>query len=156
MIMEKAIFAAGCFWGVEDAFRKISGITATAVGYCGGDTINPSYEDVCTGRTGHAEVVMVEYDPSNVAYEELLDTFWQIHDPTQVNRQGPDFGSQYRSAILTLDDDQAAAARTSKEAVTGKFRNAIATVIEPARDFFMAEDYHQQYVDKRQHYGQHY
>ena len=148
--MEKALFAAGCFWKPEDHFRKVKGVNATAVGYCGGETANPSYEEVCTGRTGHAETVLVEYDPEVVSYRDLLAEFWKIHDPTQVNRQGPDVGTQYRSAIFPLNAEQAAAAEQSKAEVAAASRAPIATQVEAAKDFYMAEDYHQQYVEKHQ------
>ena len=149
--MATATFSAGCFWGVETSFRKIDGVTATAVGYAGGHAANPTYEQVCGGGTGHAEVVKVDYDPARVSYDDLLSVFWMAHDPTQVNRQGPDVGSQYRSLILTHDDEQAAAARTSKEALAASGRHAspVATEIEAAGDFWLAEDYHQQFFEKR-------
>jgi peptide-methionine (S)-S-oxide reductase len=149
--MAKATFAAGCFWGVESAFRQQSGVIATAVGYTGGDTRNPSYEDVCSGRTGHAEAVLVEYDPDKVSYERLLELFWENHDPTQLSRQGLDHGSQYRSAIFFHDAAQEATAKASKEALakSGTHRRPIVTEIVPAGDFWMAEDYHQQYFEKR-------
>lgn len=149
--MATAIFAAGCFWGVEAAFRKISGVTATAVGYCGGKTVGPSYEEVCTGRTGHAEAVRVEYDQSRVSYETLLDTFWKTHDPTTLNRQGFDVGTQYRSAIFYDGREQEAAARASCEALasSGRLRRPIVTEIVPAAPFYAAEEYHQQYLEKR-------
>ena len=148
---EKATFGAGCFWGVEAAFRQVKGVTSTAVGYAGGIFENPTYRDVCSGRTGHAEVVQVEYDPSQVSYEELLNVFWENHDPTQVNRQGPDFGEQYRSAIFYHTPEQEAAARASKEALdhSGKHRRPIATEITPAGHFYRAEEYHQQYLEKK-------
>ena len=146
----KATFAAGCFWGVEAAFRQVEGVTATAVGYSGGTTENPSYTDVCSGRTGHAEVVQVTYDP-RVSYEELLDVFWANHDPTQRNRQGPDVGTQYRSAIFFHDEAQEKAAVASKDALarSGRYGKPIATEITPAATFYPAEDYHQQYLEKR-------
>ncbi len=149
--MEKATFGAGCFWGVEATFRQIEGVTSTAVGYMGGSLANPTYEDVCTDRTGHAEVVQVEYDPSRVSYEQLLDLFWGNHDPTTLNRQGPDAGTQYRSAIFFHNPEQAAAARASKEKLqaSGKYRRAIVTEIVPATEFWRAEEYHQQYLEKR-------
>lgn len=148
---QKAIFGAGCFWGVEAAFRRLDGVTSTAVGYSGGEVANPTYEQVCTGRTGHAEVVLVEYDPARIGYAQLLEVFWDCHDPTQVDRQGPDFGTQYRTEIFHLDAEQEATARASKEAVekSGRFGRPIATKIAPASDFYMAEDYHQQYLEKR-------
>lgn len=149
--MEKATFGAGCFWGVEETFRKMRGVTSTAVGYSGGTLTNPSYRDVCTGRTGHAEVVQVEYDPAQVSYEALLAVFWSCHDPTTLNRQGPDVGSQYRSAVFYHTPQQEAAARASKDKLSssGLFKRPIVTEITPASEFWMAEDYHQQYVAKR-------
>ncbi len=149
--MKKATFGAGCFWGVEEAFRRIDGVTGTAVGYLGGNLENPTYEDVCTGRTGHAEVVQVEYDPSRVSYERLLDVFWESHDPTTLNRQGPDVGTQYRSAIFFQDEEQEAAALASKGRLdaSGQFRRPIVTEITRATPFYRAEDYHQQYLAKR-------
>jgi len=149
--MEKATFGAGCFWGVEEAFRKVKGVTSTAVGYSGGTLKNPTYHDVCTGQTGHAEVVQVEYDPPQVSYEELLAVFWANHDPTTMNRQGPDVGSQYRSAIFYHTPQQEAAARASKDKLnsSGVYKRPIVTEITPASEFWMAEDYHQQYVAKR-------
>lgn len=149
--MEKATFAAGCFWGVEAAFRRLEGVTATAVGYMGGTLDNPTYGDVCTGETGHAEVVQVEYDPSRVTYEELLEVFWSSHDPTTLNRQGPDVGEQYRSAIFFDDAEQEAAARASKERLeaSGRFGHPIVTEITPAGAFYGAEEHHQQYLEKR-------
>ena len=149
--MAQAIFAAGCFWGVEAAFRRVAGVTATAVGYIGGETPNPSYEAVCGGRTGHAEAVRVEYDPDVVGYDDLLGVFWGCHDPTQLNRQGPDYGTQYRTAIFTFDVAQETAASASKEEMqeSGRFRAAIVTEIGPAAQFHMAEDYHQQYIEKQ-------
>lgn len=149
--MAVATFGAGCFWGVEVAFRRVPGVTATTVGYAGGHVENPSYEQVCTGRTGHAEVVRVEYDPERVTYDELLEVFWSAHDPTQLNRQGPDVGTQYRSVIFVHDDEQERTARGSKERLEagGRFRRPIATRIEPAGAFWPAEDYHQRYLEKR-------
>lgn len=149
--MEKAIFAAGCFWGVESAFREVKAVKQTAVGYSGGHTKNPTYKDVCTDKTGHAEVVEVEFDPSVVSYDDLLNVFWQAHDPTQVNRQGPDYGTQYRSAIFFLTPEQEAAAKASKEKLqkSGQFKKPIATEITPASEFYRAEEYHQQYLEKR-------
>jgi peptide-methionine (S)-S-oxide reductase len=149
--MAKATFAAGCFWGVEAAFRQIDGVTATTVGYSGGNTTNPTYKEVCTDTTGHAEVVQVEYDPDRVSYETLLDLFWSNHDPTQLNRQGPDVGTQYRSAIYYHDDEQKAAATASKEKLesSGGHGRPIVTEITQAQEFHLAEDYHQQYLEKR-------
>jgi len=149
--MEKATFAAGCFWGVEEAFRQVKGVVSTAVGYTGGSFNNPRYEDVCSGKTGHAEAMEIEYDPSRVSYDELLTVFWENHDPTTLNRQGPDIGTQYRSAILFHTPEQKAAAIASKEKLqnSGRYKNPIATEITPASQFYRAEDYHQQYVEKR-------
>jgi len=150
-LVEKATFGAGCFWGVEEAFRRTEGVTGTAVGYMGGTFENPTYEDVCTDRTGHAEVVQVEYDPSRISYDRLLDVFWGSHDPTTRDRQGPDFGSQYRSAIFYHDDEQRATATASRERLesSGRFRRPIVTEITPASPFYRAEEYHQQYLRKR-------
>ncbi|MCH8196539.1 MAG: peptide-methionine (S)-S-oxide reductase MsrA [Proteobacteria bacterium] len=148
--MEKATFGAGCFWGIEAQFRQVKGVTSAAVGYSGGALVNPSYEDVCSGETGHAEAVEVIFDPDVVSYDQLLDVFWSIHDPTTLNRQGPDIGSQYRSAIFTHDSGQDAAARASKERLQttiGPGRE-IVTEITPAAVFYRAEDYHQQYFEK--------
>ncbi len=149
--MEKAGFAAGCFWGVETAFRKIKGVRSAIVGYTGGSPENPTYEVVCTGRTGHAEAVEVDYDPEVVSYEDLLEAFWSMHDPTTMNRQGPDVGTQYRSAILFHTPEQEAAARASKAKLesSGRFWNPIVTEIGPASTFYRAEEYHQQYLEKR-------
>jgi peptide-methionine (S)-S-oxide reductase len=151
MIMEKATFGAGCFWGVEAAFRQVKGVKATAVGYMGGSLANPTYEQVCTDRTGHAEVVQVEYDPAEVSYEALLEVFWKNHDPTQLNRQGPDYGRQYRSAVFYHSATQQAAAEASKAqlAASGAFKRPIVTEISPASDFWRGEEYHQQYLEKR-------
>jgi len=149
--MEKAIFGAGCFWGVEAAFRQTPGVVSTAVGYSGGHTIDPTYEQVCGDRTGHAEVVQVEFDPSQVSYEQLLDVFWKSHDPTQVDRQGPDVGSQYRTAIFYLSPEQKATAEASKARLdaSGKLGRPVATEIAAAGTFWRAEEYHQQYLEKR-------
>jgi len=149
--MQKATFAAGCFWGVEAAFRQIPGVISTRVGYIGGKTENPTYKEVCTDRTGHAEAVEVEFDPSKVAYNDLLQVFWENHDPTQVNRQGPDWGAQYRTAIFYHSPEQQAQAEVSKQALEMSHRYAkpIATQIVPAVTFYPAEDYHQQYLEKR-------
>src|SRR5438309_11108845 len=146
--MEKATFAAGCFWGVEAVFRQIEGVTATRVGYTGGDFKNPTYKDVCSGTTGHAEAVEVEYDPSKVTYEELLEVFWENHDPTTLNRQGPDFGSQYRSVVFYHTPEQKAAAEAFKENLqrSGRFGKPVVTVIAPAPNFWRAEEYHQRYL----------
>jgi peptide-methionine (S)-S-oxide reductase len=147
----KATFGAGCFWGVEAAYRQIPGVLSTSVGYLGGTMQNPTYRDVCTGRTGHAEVVQVTYDPSRVTYDDLLTVFWENHDPTTMNRQGPDVGTQYRSAIFYHDEAQKAAAESSKEERdrSGRYRRPIVTEITPATDYYEAEDYHQQYLEKR-------
>ena len=147
--MEKATFGAGCFWGVESAFRQVPGVVETAVGYTGGTKDSPTYEQVCTGSTGHAEAVEVEFDPDVVSYDHLVERFWQLHDPTQVNRQGWDVGDQYRTAIFTLDEGQAATATASRERAQQRFRKPIATRIEPAGPFYRAEEYHQQYLEKR-------
>lgn len=149
--MEKATFGAGCFWGVEEAFRQLDGVTATAVGYAGGRTQNPTYQEVCSDTTGHAEVVEVEFDPARISYDQLLDVFWQNHDPTTMNRQGPDFGSQYRSAVFYHNDEQLKAAQRSKEKLdaSGRWPRRIVTEITPASTFYRAEEYHQQYVQKR-------
>ncbi len=148
--MAKASFAAGCFWGVEAAFRQVEGVLDTAVGYSGGRLENPTYEDVCSGRTGHAETVEVEYDSSRVSYEQLLDVFWENHDPTTLNRQGPDVGEQYRSAIFFHTPEQQAAATESKANLekSGKYKRPIVTQILPASTFFRAEEYHQRYLEK--------
>lgn len=149
--MEKATFGAGCFWGVEVAFRQLKGVTATQVGYLGGSLLNPTYKDVCSGRTGHAEVVEVTYDPAQSSYEDLLKVFWENHDPTQLNRQGPDIGDQYRSAIFFHTPEQETAARASKVQLdaSGRFKRPIATEITLASEFYRAEEYHQQYLEKR-------
>ncbi len=149
--MEKATFGGGCFWGVEAAFRQIKGVISTQVGYMGGKMNNPTYEDVCTDETGHAEVVEVTFDPEKVTYEQILEVFWTKHDPTQVDRQGPDVGTQYRSVVFYHNDKQKTAALKSKEALdkSKKFRKPIATKILPATTFYRAEEYHQQYLEKR-------
>jgi peptide-methionine (S)-S-oxide reductase len=147
--MEKAMFGAGCFWGVEAAFRQVPGVLSTAVGYSGGHFPDPNYKDVCTGRTGHAEVVEVQFDPIQVSYADLLKVFWENHDPTTLNRQGPDIGSQYRSAIFFHTPEQQAAAQASKEKMQASYKNRIVTEITPASEFYRAEDYHQQYLEKR-------
>lgn len=148
---ETATFAAGCFWGIEHAFRRIEGVIDARVGYTGGHVDSPGYQQVCTDTTGHAEAVEVEFDPDRVTYEELLDAFWRMHDPTQVNRQGPDVGSQYRSAIFVHDEAQEKAAQASKEALgaSGELPRPIATEIVPASTFWEAEDYHQRYYEKQ-------
>ena len=149
--MIKATFGAGCFWGIEAAFRNVEGVTATAVGYLGGQMDSPTYEDVCTGRSGHAEVVEVTFDPAVTDYNTLLDVFWQSHDPTTLNRQGPDMGTQYRSAFFFHDEKQRLLAETSMEILDkgGLFGRPIVTEITPATIFFLAEDDHQQYFEKR-------
>jgi peptide-methionine (S)-S-oxide reductase len=146
---EKATFGAGCFWQVEAEFRNTPGVTATRVGYSGGVTDTPTYQDVCTDRTGHAEVVEVEFDPERVSYDELLETFWSLHDPTQLNRQGPDVGTQYRSAIFFHSPDQERAASASRERAQSRFRRPIVTEVTPAGRFHRAEEYHQRYLEKR-------
>ena len=149
--MKTATFAAGCFWGIEEAFRKVEGVSETAVGYLGGTMENPTYRDVCSDTTGHAEVVQIQYDPAQVSYGQLLDLFWKIHDPTTLNRQGPDYGTQYRSAVFYHDDEQKAEAEASKAAMdaSGHFRRPIVTEITPTSHFYRAEEYHQQYLVKR-------
>ena len=149
--MAKATFAAGCFWGVEDAFRQVKGVTSTSVGYTGGTAANPTYKQVCTGQTGHAEAVDVEFDPAQVSYRELLAAFFQAHDPTQLNRQGPDFGTQYRSAIFYRGPEQESEALAAKAALekAGIFRRPIVTQIVPAAEFYPAEEYHQKYFEKQ-------
>ena len=146
--MEKATFGAGCFWGVEETFRKVEGVAEVTVGYSGGYTENPTYKDVCSGTTGHAEVVEVEYDSSKVSYEELLEVFWENHDPTTPNRQGPDVGTQYRSAIFFHTPEQETTARASKEKAQARFKAPIVTEITPASEFYRAEEYHQRYFEK--------
>jgi len=148
-VTEKATFGAGCFWGVEIDFRNVPGVVDTAVGYEGGTLPNPTYEDVCSHTTGHAEVVQVEFDPDEVSYEQLLDVFWDAHDPTQVNRQGPDVGSQYRSVVFFHSPEQEEEALESKARAQARFERPIATEIVPASDFWRAEEYHQQYLVKR-------
>jgi peptide-methionine (S)-S-oxide reductase len=151
MSTEKATFGGGCFWGVEASFRQVEGVTATAVGFMGGTLANPSYRDVCTDQTGHAEVVEVEFDPKRVSYDDLLRVFWEVHDPTQLNRQGPDVGTQYRSVIFFHSPQQESAAKAWKEKLekSGTFRRPIVTEILPAARFWRAEEYHQQYLEKR-------
>lgn len=149
--MATATFGAGCFWGVEADFQKVEGVTATEVGYAGGDTGNPSYEDICTGETGHAEVVRLEFDPAIVSFEALLQVLWDSHDPTTMNRQGPDRGTQYRSVIFFHDEAQRQAAEASKAALdaSGRFADPAVTAIEPAGSYYSAEDYHQKYFEKQ-------
>lgn len=148
---ETALFGAGCFWGVEAAFRQVEGVVETAVGYSGGHKDSPTYKEVCGGKTGHTEVLQVKFDPGKLTYGELLDVFWKNHDPTQVNRQGPDVGWQYRSVIFYYTDGQKTAALASKEALekSGRYTRPIATAVEPAKTFWPAEEYHQQYLEKR-------
>ena len=148
---EKATFGAGCFWGVEAAFQQVDGVLETAVGYAGGTTPNPTYRDVCTDETGHAEVVQVTFDPAKLSYERLLEVFWKVHDPTQVNRQGPDFGTQYRTAIFFHSPEQEMAAKESRAKLeaSGRFRQPIATEITAASKFYRAEEYHQKYLQKK-------
>jgi len=149
--MERATFGAGCFWGVQAAFDRLKGVKETQVGYAGGILANPTYQDVCTGKTGHAEVVQVDFDPAEVSYDALLDAFWECHDPTQVNRQGPDVGTQYRSVIFFHSPEQEAAARAAKERQdqNGAHPRPVATAIEKAGPFWRAEEYHQKYLEKR-------
>ena len=150
-MQEIATFGAGCFWGIEAAFRRVPGVLDAVVGYSGGQTQNPSYQDVCTDTTGHAEVVQVTFDPEKISYDQLLNVFWTIHDPTQVNRQGPDYGKQYRTAIFFHSPEQEAAAKKSKQALeaSGKLRRPVATEITLAGPFWRAEEYHQRYLEKR-------
>ncbi len=149
--MEKATFAAGCFWGVEADFRRLKGVASAQVGYTGGTTSNATYKDVCTGRTGHAEAVEIEFDPAQISYDQLLNAFWELHDPTTPNRQGPDVGTQYRSAIFYHSPAQEAAAKASRDALaaSGKFKRPIVTEIKPATQFWRAEEYHQPFLEKR-------
>jgi peptide-methionine (S)-S-oxide reductase len=149
--MAKATFAAGCFWGVEATFRQMPGVISTRVGYTGGNTANPTYKQVCTDTTGHAEAVEIDYDPAKLSYDKLLDVFWENHDPTQLNRQGPDWGKQYRSAIFFHTPEQEAAAKASKQQLENshRFSKPVVTQIVPAVTFFEAEDYHQQYLEKK-------
>ena len=148
---EQATFGAGCFWGVEETFRQLPGVLDTKVGYMGGKLENPTYRDVCSDRTGHAEVVQITFDPAKISYTQLLDVFWNAHDPTTLNRQGPDVGTQYRSVILFHSPAQEAEAQRSLEAVqrSGRFRRPVVTRIEPAQTFWQAEDYHQRYLEKQ-------
>jgi peptide-methionine (S)-S-oxide reductase len=147
--MQTAIFGAGCFWGVEAAFRKLPGVKETEVGYSGGEKEHPTYREVCTGKTGHAEVLKVEFEPAEVSYEKLLEVFFSIHDPTTLNRQGPDIGTQYRSVIYYSDEAQKEAATKAKEAAAGKSPRPVVTAIEPAQTFWTAEEYHQRYLEKK-------
>lgn len=149
--LKLATFAAGCFWGVEESFRIVPGVVATRVGYTGGTMQNPTYNDVCSDRTGHAEAVEVQFDPAQISFYQLLEVFWKIHDPTTINRQGPDTGSQYRSAIFFHDQEQEKVVRDSIAALekSGKFKRAIVTQVVPAQDFYPAEEYHQKYFKKR-------
>ena len=151
METQKAIFAAGCFWGVEANFRKVKGVISTRVGYIGGSFTNPTYKDVCSHKTGHAEAIEITFDPSIVSFDELLDVFWSIHDPTTLNRQGPDVGTQYRSAIFYLNSDQKEKAERSKAKLEAskRLKKPIVTQIVPASDFWKAEEYHQQYIEKK-------
>jgi len=148
--MEKATFGAGCFWGVEEAFRRVKGVTSTTVGYAGGKVDHPTYKDVCTGKTGHAEVIQIEFDPSKITYHDLLSIFFQIHDPTTLNRQGPDVGTQYRSVIFYHSADQEKNAKAYKEQLdlSGRYMGPIVTEIVPAGPFYKAEEYHQRYHEK--------
>ncbi len=148
--MAKATFGAGCFWGVESAFRQVQGVRDTAVGYMGGTLPNPTYQDVCADRTGHAEVLQLDYEPSQISYEKMLRVFFEIHDPTTLNRQGPDFGKQYRSVIFFHDAPQEAAARALKDELdrSDRFPRKIVTHIAPAAEFYRAEEYHQRYFEK--------
>lgn len=145
---ERAYFAAGCFWGIEATFRAVPGVTDAAVGYTGGHSKDPTYKDVCRGDTGHAEVVEVDFDPDQVSFQQLLDVFWDCHDPTSLNRQGPDSGTQYRSAIFYTSPEQEAIARDSMAAAQPKFRSAIVTQIAPFEIFYRGEEYHQRYLEK--------
>ncbi len=149
MKTEKATFAGGCFWGIEAAFRQIKGVISTQAGYTGGYMNNPTYEDVCTDETGHAEAVEVTYDPSKVSYAELLEVFWKNHNPTQLNRQGPDVGTQYRSAIFYHNEKQKKVAEKSLKEQQKKYKNKVVTEIKPASKFYRAEEYHQQYLEKK-------
>ena len=153
--IEKATFGAGCFWHIEEEFKKLKGVISTSVGFMGGDLKNPSYKDVCTGATGHAEVVHLEYDPKIISYEKLLEVFWNIHDPTTLNRQGPDIGTQYRSVIFFHNEEQEKTINASKVKLekSSKLKNKIVTEIKPAEDFWKAEDYHQQYFAKQKKCG---
>jgi peptide-methionine (S)-S-oxide reductase len=147
--MDKATFAAGCFWGVEQYFRQIPGVLDAVVGYTGGSTANPTYEQVCTDHTGHAEALEITFDPARVSYDQLLDQFWKMHDPTTLNRQGPDVGTQYRSAVFYHSPEQKAAAEASKQRVQANFKRPVVTEIVPTAPFYRAEEYHQRYLEKR-------
>ena len=148
--MNKALFGAGCFWGVEEFFRKINGVVTTQVGYSGGDTQNPTYQDVCNNSTGHAEVLEIQFDSNIISYKKLLDFFWECHDPTTLNMQGPDIGSQYRSVIFYFSEEQKKIAEESKIKNQKSFNNKIVTEIKKADTFFLAENYHQRYIQKRE------
>jgi len=148
--MEVATFAAGCFWGVESLFSKIPGVTGTAVGYTGGQLDKPTYEQVCSGQTGHAEAIQIKFNPDEVSFSQLLTVFWECHNPTTLNRQGPDIGSQYRSGIFFHSDVQRSSAEASLQNISGNFSSPVVTEITAASEFFMAEDYHQQYIEKRE------
>jgi peptide-methionine (S)-S-oxide reductase len=149
MAEEKATLGAGCFWGVEATYRRLAGVKSTQVGYMGGKTRNPTYKDVCTDATGHAEVLEVTFDPDVISYHDILEVFWDNHNPTTLNRQGPDVGTQYRSAIFYHSPEQEAEARASRDAAQARFQRPIVTEITPATDFWRAEEYHQQYLEKR-------
>ncbi len=146
----KALFAAGCFWGVESYFQKLEGVSQTTVGYCGGETPSPTYKEICGGDTGHAEAILIHFDPQKISYKNLLENFWKMHNPTTLNRQGPDMGTQYRSAIFYFGDSQKEMAETSKQelAASGKFSSPIVTQVVPEVEFFPAEEYHQDYHKK--------
>ena len=146
--MEKALFGAGCFWGVEESFRKLNGVVKTEVGYSGGHTMNPTYESVCAGDTNHAEVVLVEYDESNISYEDLVEHFWKCHDPTTLNRQGPDIGTQYRSVIFYFNENQKKLSLQSKNRYLEKTKLNIVTEISEVKEYYKAEEYHQKYIQK--------
>ncbi|KYK20017.1 methionine sulfoxide reductase A [Thermoplasmatales archaeon SG8-52-4] len=147
--MQKATFGAGCFWGVEAAFQKIKGVKQTSVGYMGGHINNPTYEQVCTDKTGHAEVVQISFNTEEVSYEQLLEIFWKVHDPTQLNRQGPDIGTQYRSIIFYHNEEQKKIAENSKHKIQKIYNKIIVTEIKPSKEFFPAEEYHQKYLEKQ-------
>lgn len=147
--MTKALIGAGCFWGIEEYFRKLEGVLNTKVGYSGGNTKNPTYEDVCSGNTEHVEVVQIEFDEQTISYKEILDHFWLCHDPTQIDRQGPDVGRQYRSSIFFFSNDQKLLAVESKKKIQSSISNLVVTEINPAKEFYLAEDYHQLFIKKR-------